>query len=40
MGVAWLTFASDQSGPYMVQVYNYAPGITVDYTLYAAGLER
>ena len=39
-GIAYLTYSSDQAGYYGVQVYNYAPGITVEYTLHAMGLKR
>jgi hypothetical protein len=33
-----LTFSSPSSGPVLAQVYNYAPGTTVDYQLTLSGL--
>jgi len=39
-GVAYLTYGSDQPGPYGIQVYNYVPGTTADYTLYVLALKR
>ena len=38
-GVAYVTLSGAADGLYSIQVYNYAPGITADYTLYVAGIK-
>jgi hypothetical protein len=37
--VAWVQLANDTAGYYVVQVLNYIPGVTVNYTLRTVGLR-